>query len=121
MKYSKELIDEICRNIENGVLNKDAAQLSGIGESTFYDWLKEFNADGTKNDNYRIEFAESIKKAEATRKRNFIASIVKASNKNWQASAWYLERVYPEEFGRKERSMDIKGDGNITVTIKDYE
>lgn len=126
MKYSKELVDEICANISNGVINKDAAILSGISEATFYLWQKENDPNNPNeqknplNDEQRLEFLESIKKAEAQRKRNFISSIVKASNKTWQAAAWYLERVYPSEFGRL-REMEVKGDGKIEVIVKDYD
>ena len=120
-KYSEELTEEICKHIRNGVLNKDAAILSGISEATFYLWQQEKLEDGKDNPQFHLEFLESIKKAESARKRNFISTIVTASEKNWQASAWYLERVYPEEFGRKERNMEIKGDGKIEVIIRDYE
>lgn len=109
-KYSPELVEEICKHIENGVLNKDAALLCDIGESTFYEWLREKDADGKDNYNYHPEFAEAIKKAEASRKRNFISQIVKASKDQWQAAAWYLERVYNEEFAK--RSIN-------DVTVKD--
>lgn len=48
-----------------------------------------------------MEFSESIKKAKIKRKKELLDIIFKASRRTWQAGAWYLERVYPDEFGRK--------------------
>lgn len=108
MKYSKEKIAEIVANISKGATNKDSAQLADIAEDTFYEWMK------------KKEFSEPIKKAKAKRRTLMINRILIASNKTWQAAAWYLERTEPEDFGRH-REMEVKGDGEIIVTIKDYE
>ena len=32
-----------------------------------------------------------------------VALIQKAAKDNWQAAAWYLERRYPEDYGRREQ------------------
>lgn len=90
-KYSKKITARICKLIRNGVFNKDAAKAATISETTFYRWMKE-----------KREFRESIKKAEMQRKCYFILAIAKAAVRKWQAAAWYLERVYPEEFAKKE-------------------
>jgi transposase len=41
MKYSKEIVQEICKYIEEGSNYEDAAALAGIGESTFYEWKQK--------------------------------------------------------------------------------
>lgn len=87
-KYNSKIIREICNNVAKGSSNKDAALLAGISEETFYVWLRE-----------KPEFSESLKKAEAKRKATLIGTIFEASKKQWTAAAWYLERVYPNEFG----------------------
>ena len=118
MKYSKELIKAISADIANGVPNKYAAIANGISEATFYAWQKE---EGPLTEEQRVEFLESIKKAESNRIKNYLNSINRAANEGtWQAGAWYLERVYPEDFG-KQREFEIKGDGKVVVTVKDYE
>ena len=75
-----------------GFTNRDAATMAGIHEDTFYDWMKKFP-----------DFSESIKKTEILRKLTLIGNIFKASETEWQAAAWYLERTYRKEFGRKTR------------------
>lgn len=101
MKYSKKLTEEICKYISEGALNKDAAALAGIGETTFYEWQQKTLANGTDNPKYKGKFAESIKKAELLRKKKLANDIV--TDKSWQAKAWYLERVHNAEFGQKSK------------------
>ena len=77
--------------IEGGATNKEAALLAGITEETFYQWKRT-----------KPEFSESLKKAEVKRKIRLTALIIDAAKKTWQAAAWYLERVYHDEFAKKE-------------------
>ena len=96
-KYSKELLKKTCDLIKKGLSNKDAVICMGISESTFYQWQTE-----------KPEFSESLKKAEMERKSFLITRIFEASNKSWQAAAWYLERTYPNEFGKQEKKVEIE-------------
>lgn len=52
MKYDEKK-DTIINAIRNGALNKEAAELAGIAEPTFYEWMK------------KAEFSKSVKKARA--------------------------------------------------------
>ena len=50
-----------------------------------------------------FEFENFIQKAVLMNKSDHLQSIKNASLEGvWQASAWYLERVYPEEFGKRD-------------------
>lgn len=98
-KYSKELIDAICKSIEEGASNKDAAELAGIGETTFYEWLSS-NYNNPLTEDEKAEFRESMCVAGAKRRNKLASIIIKASEANWRAAAWYLERTSPEEYGK---------------------
>ena len=103
-KYNQKIIREICKHISEGCSNKDAASLVAISEETFYSWQKS-----------KPEFSESIKKAQASRKQHLIRLIFKAAEKQWQAAAWYLERVYPEEFAvKREKTTESQYSETIT-------
>lgn len=111
MKYSKGLTKEICDNLRLGHTIEDACVLSGISKDTFYRWLKK-----------KSDFSDAIKKAEIECKRAHIANIRRAAmgirvlidpkdpekgykftkDPIWQASAWWLERRYKEEFSTKQ-------------------
>lgn len=115
-QYSQELLKEICLHISTGLTNKDAATMCGISESTFYLW----QSDETNNplaSEQKLELLESIKKAKLSRKLKFIGIIEKAAEKHWQAAAWYLERAYFDEFGRKPMTYDPPNDDSERVVI----
>jgi len=112
-KYNKEIVEGICKLVRSGVFNKDAAECNDISEETFYNWQRPELPNGKPNPEYHPEFSVSLKKAEAERKKNFILAIALASTKSWQAAAWYLERVYNEQFARRE-IKDHKGKVEVT-------
>lgn len=119
LKLNEELIKQITSLIEIGVYNKVACQSVGIDESTFYIWMRkgEQSIAENKHDIYR-RFYEEVKKAESKSMVRHLTNIVKASQEgNWQASAWILERRYPELWGRKDR-MNLETDNGIVVKIE---
>ncbi len=87
MKYSKQNVDELCKYISNGLSQKDASIMVGIGETTFYEWLK------------KAEVSEAIKKATVRFKLFHIHNIAKHAETTFTASAWLLERKFRDEFG----------------------
>jgi len=91
-KYCKEIVEEICGYIESGLTQKDSCILAGIHVDTFHTWRKD-----------KPEFSEAVEAARVKNKQYHIDKIAKA--KTWQASAWYLERVYREEFGIKKEEQ----------------
>ena len=88
---------EICNLLAEGLRREDAWVLADVSESTFYEWMK------TKE-----EFSEAIKKAELFSKQYHIGVIRKASKKYWQASAWFLERKFKDEFSALQK-LDHSG------------
>lgn len=87
MKYGKEITEEICQFLRDGMNQKDAAKLAGIAEKTYYQWKNE-----------KSEFSKSIEKAEVEAKQSMIQTVRKAANKTWTAAAWWLERKHKDEF-----------------------
>lgn len=100
-KLTHEFIDEACKLARAGLRNSDICKALGIHESTLYKWLQE------PRKGLEVELFEGLEKAKAERKAFMIQTITKAaSNGTWQAAAWWLERVYPEEFAKPDRYHD---------------
>ena len=99
MKYSKEIVKQICDHICNGSTQKDASYLSNIHIDTFHDWM-----------NNKPEFSESIKKAHAKFKEQLITTVKKASSNSWQAAAWILERRYKEDYALRVENTGKDGE-----------
>lgn len=100
LKLNKELQDKICKDIEHGTPMKYASISNGICKSTFYNWYnKGEHAKSGKYHNFYVAIEEAKSKAIAL-KCEFIH---KQAQENWHACAWWLERVAPEEFLKKEQ------------------
>lgn len=103
-KLTPDMQKRICEAIKLGMSRERAAWFCGIDRVTLQRWLKA--AEGRASGKY-VDFCNSLKKAEA----DAIAVNLKnlhtaAQNGAWQASAWMLERRYPQEYGRNVNITD---------------
>jgi len=125
-KLDDQMIEDICDGIRAGLTQEQAAIQAGIHEATFYRWVKL----GQKaKAGMFCKFFQSLKKAQVEARQTHLGRISKASEGNqlvherrvkkdaagniveitlvskvlppqWQASAWILERRFPDEFGK---------------------
>ena len=115
-KLTEELIKEAARLIEAGNYQKHVAQALGVDESTWYRWLREGEQSEDEND-LKYKFYQSIKKAEAKAVARNVALIQRAAQEgNWQAAAWWLERKFPAEWGKRDK-LDIGADDGLRIEI----
>jgi transposase len=111
-KLTQELQDEIVQWLKAGNYVETVCHLVGINKSTFYDWLKQ-GARAKRSSNRMYQFSNAVKKAMAFSESADLALIQKASiSGTWQASAWRLERRYPQRWGRK----DVIGQVDLSST-----
>jgi len=103
-KLTKELIEKAADIIARGNYHKVAIDVLGIDKGTWYEWMRQGEIDANKGVNsLKAEFFNSIKKAEADAiDRNLTIIQRAADGGNWQASAWFLERKYPEQWGKRD-------------------
>lgn len=101
-KLTQELAREAIKLVSGGASNADVIAWLGVAEGTFYAWLRD-----PQNDAQRA-LAQGIKKAETERKLWHLQRIHKAAEEgDWKASAWYLERRYPREYARTQRTIEM--------------
>ena len=113
IKLSKQKIDIIAKAVKNGLPYKTAMSLAGVSESAFYRYKAMAEAiDNPKKakDKTLMEFWQSLKKAEAEAIERNVLLIQNAAGTTWTAAAWWLERRFPEEFGRR-----LVVDANVKV------
>ncbi len=88
----------ICETVGNGGTDRAAALRAGIDPRTLRRW-KQQGGDGEEP---YAAFLAAYEKAEGDFALRHLLLIGKAgTDGTWQASAWLLERRYPEEYGRK--------------------
>lgn len=104
-----QLTDEnaakIVETVAAGCAMETAAAYAGVNSWTFKDWLRRGRDDlkaGRANKWTRL--VEAIEQARAGAEAGRIARVAKAGiNGEWQADAWWLERTFPDRYGRKTR------------------
>ena len=95
---------------EKGMGRLDACKKAGISYGAFLHWYRD---DGV--------FQLAIKKAEDVQdnhmKDEAIASIQKAMSKYWCAAAWWLERKFSGEFGKKPFIPEGGSDADVAKAL----
>ena len=102
-KYNTDRVKPIIHAVEQGVPYRHACAIAGISEGTFARWRARYS-----------DFDDAIKAAEGRAVAGRLARIRMAEDTSWQAAAWWLERKYPLEFGRKPDAQV-----NVTVNIRE--
>lgn len=112
MKISKDLAERVAKEIEAGVSRVDCEKIFNYSHTQFHHWMKKVPY-----------FANAIKAAEMGCKVWHVKNIKRASIKHWTASAWWLERKFPEEFAKRVEVTGAGGDplypGNGTIDKDD--
>lgn len=96
------IVKKLLGHLKKGVPRKYAAIGSGIGERTFRRYITWGKRGKSKE---WVAFLAAVKKAEAESVCEDVANIHRASRKQWQASAWKLERRRPEDFASERREL----------------
>lgn len=92
-KFTPETVKMVCNALAAGNTRRASCRYAGISHETFYQWLKD-----------QPDFSDAVEKAEADAEVRHVANIAKAANDGtWTASAWWLERRQPADWGRKDR------------------
>ena len=117
LKLTDELCDNICKDIKEGVPIVHASVANGISTSTFYSWYDK--GKEAKSGKYK-KFYDEINEARSVAVTLRAKRVYKAGETSWQADAWWLERVDPENFARKDK-MEVKSDNtntNVNMEVK---
>lgn len=113
------ILSEVIQNamveaIEAGNYASTAAESVGISSSTHYLWMSK----GEEGIEPYVGYMEAIKKAEAEAEMSAVRNIKTHAADNWTASAWYLERKFPDRWGRKDKlTQEISGKDGKPIEI----
>lgn len=112
-KYTPDVVQRLTLAIGLGATYELACHYAGIHPDTFYTWMKA-----------KPDFSDAIKQAEGQAVTKWLAKIEQAaSDGNWQAAAWKLERRYPKDYARAraESATYVSTPTNATEIIVRYE
>lgn len=107
-KYTPETVERILQAVRVGSTDEHAAEYGGVDGSTFYRWL-----------NSKSEFCDAVTRAKAEARTQSLARIRKAgADGDWRADAWFLERRYPQDYGRN--VTEVTGANGGPLLVKGY-
>ena len=126
-----EVQERIVKVIRKGNYFETAVAYAGVPRSTFYDWLRRGREERdrvSKDARLRVRqteekfvnFSIAVEQALAESEMDSLDIIVKASDNNWQASAWRLERRFPDRWGRKVQQQ-VEHSGSVDITKRAEE
>jgi hypothetical protein len=103
-KLNQQTIERVGKAIRAGTSIEGVARYIGVSKETLDRWRRE----GVQPDASPLlqQFAEEIEAAIGDFEVLANEIITEASNQQWQAAAWKLERRFPQTYGRRSR-LDV--------------
>ena len=142
-KFTKRNRRLIYEALLTGLPIGKAIELAGLDRSTYYRWMQKGKDKRYpvhvrfRNHVNRIHARLELEKIDTIRKvarggyeltqtsirfyksgRITVQKTVKTTGPCWQAAAWFLERRFPENYGRKKQSVDDVTPAERAVEIK---
>ena len=113
-KLTPEVIKRLTEAIRAGNYYEAACAYAGIHYSTFRKWMQK--GETAKSGKFR-EFFEAVMRAEYEAEVRMVALWQKHMPEDYRAIRDFLERRYPDRWGRKR--LDIEHSGEIGIKIVD--
>lgn len=96
-KRTPETRKALLEAIELGLSDKSSCNYACCSQDFFYEWMK-----------HDIEFSEDVQRARGRFVALHQATIRKAAQEDWKASAWLLARRQPEEYAERQ-TVEVAG------------
>lgn len=143
-KLNKRFAKRFCKLIEKGVPVRSACQIMGIGTVSVYNWRNSGYADIEEGrpDTVFAFFAILYERSQGLQVKNRVERISKAAEggqvvhtkttlksngdevteskytaPQWTADAWWLERQYPDEFGKRQTIEHAGQVQNMNINV----
>ena len=99
-KLTPELTAKMCEALGVGASIEQACRLSGIHKDTYFEWCKRAERDREDlGDGQYVDWKRKIDDANDHVELRALTEI-RAGVDNWQSRAWFLERKFPDRWGR---------------------
>lgn len=103
-----EVQAKVVSAIQGGNYRCAAARWAGVSMRTFSEWLKRGAA--AKSGPHR-DFLLAVQEAESQAEIRAVALVMKAAAEDPKHAQWWLERKFPQRWGRKDRMEHSTGKG----------
>lgn len=109
-KLTPEVRARLCEALRGGNYRETAALWAGVTPETLARWMQK---KGERFDQLRKEVLEAERAAEV----RAVALVMKAAAADPKHAQWWLERKFPERWGRRDRH-ELMGEGGGPVKLE---
>lgn len=110
-KFNEKTIEKLLLAHEMGLNQKESAIYAGITPQTLHNWINKGKAAKSNKSKYK-KFLQKWEYAKIKNKAFHLKKV--QEDKSWQSSAWYLERRYPDEFGKQKLEVELNDSRGIS-------
>ena len=109
-KLTPELSAGLCKIIRKGLTLEDACALMGITTALANNWIRAGRAEKS---GVNFDFLVATVAARSGLKEELVTRLLEADagRRQWNASAWLLERLFPSEFAKRTYAVKDEKDG----------
>lgn len=113
---TEEVSRKVCDAIRGGNYLETAAAYAGISRTSLHEYLKR----GRRKDAEEpfASFVAAVDEAMGEAETSFVVRVASAARdpRHWTAAAWWLERRFPERWGRRDR-VEHTGAGGGPIEV----
>ena len=114
-KLNKMVIKRLEEALLAGNYIETACDYAGINRATFYKWMAEAEKPGAKP--LLRELSDTVSQARAQAEMRNVLRVQKAADESWQAASWWLERSFPQRWGRHQR-VELSGANGAPINVQ---
>lgn len=118
-KFTVDRVDRLMRGIRMGATYELACMHAGITFETFLNWKKGRFPRSLNDEEKELKanFLDILTRAEGDAAARHLSTIMQAAAQgDWKASAWALERRWPQHYGKQTASLNM----NVEVDLNQY-
>lgn len=104
-EFTQSRVSAILAAVRLGMSFKDAAACAGVSYMTFNRWRERGMAPNAPEE--YCDFCRRLDVARAEVQNDCLKQINKAAIEDWKAAAWLLERLNPEDWGKRGRESAV--------------
>src|SRR5712691_7658094 len=117
---NEALIAKFCSFLRISASIRTAISATGIARESYYGWARKVRQGGGSK--LERKFMAAVEQAEGETKLIHERMLRQHFDTNWRAAAWWLERMYPQEYGLRRlpvplRTAAANGDFLATGTV----
>lgn len=102
---------------------RESCALAGVSNESVYAWMRKGQRDINDGlETVEASFSRAMKRAMAKAEKDMVENVRMASTfpQFWAAGAWYLERKFPERYGKRDRvALEHSGQMGIGMVEAD--